>query len=1347
MAKLIGKIETFDEKSSNWETYHERLELIFTVNSIKEDAQKVPLMLSYLGPAAYTTLRNLLAPDKLAEQTYKKLVDTLNEHYAPKPLVIAERFRFYKRDMGEQESITAYMAELRRLASTCDFGAFLEEALRDRLVCGLANESIQKRLLTEANLTLKKALELSLGMELAAKDATELQNKGATGLNRVAKHKSQQGRQQKCYRCGKRNHASDSCYFKQAKCHKCGTIGHIKSVCHKAPVSKQESQEPKKASRKEAKKKKQVKTLNCETDDSEEESSFEDDLVYGTHLLGINRGAASDIVYVSPLVEGKTLRMELDTGSAVSVISRDEYQRNFSEIPLEQTLIKLTTYTGETVVPVGVMKVHVAYNDQSTTSNLYVLESGPALLGREWLQSIKLDWQNLFQCSTVHNVSVNADHACRAELSTLLEKPKNVFQDGIGKLQGIKTKLHKKDDARPKFVKARQLPYAMRPKVEQELTRLVDAGILSPVETSEWATPIVPVLKDNGSVRICGDFKTTVNPVLNVDQYPLPTVDDIFSNLAGGQLFTKLDLTQAYLHLEVDEESRDLLTISTHRGLFRYNRLPYGIASAPAIWQRTMEMVLQDIPGTQVILDDMIITGKTMEEHLSNLAKVLERLDSKGLRVNKRKCAFMCPEIVFCGYKIDKDGLHKTEEKIDAVLEAPQPTNITQLRAFLGLINYYHRFLPNLSTVVHPLNQLLSSKKRWKWTRHCQKAFDSAKRLITSELVLTHYDPSLPLRVACDASPYGIGSVLSHIMPDGEERPIAYASRSLNPAERNYAQIDKEALALVWGVKKFYMYLWGRHFTLVTDHKPLTSIFSPDKTISPAAAARLQRYAAFLSGQSYSIEYRNTKDHSNADGLSRLPLRSGDKEPGNYTLDLMYVDMERSQLDPLPVTAQQVKLHTQRDLVISKAYEATRLGWSAHGQADDELKPFRSRRNELSITDGCLMWGSKVVIPTKLRPRVLSELHDGHMGVVKMKSVARSYVWWPGIDQDIETMAKSCTGCQQVQHMPAAAPLHVWEWPSAKWDRIHVDYAGPVDGQMFLVIVDAYSKWPFVIPTQSTTSTATINILQSIFASEGIPLQLVSDNGPQFVSEEFETFLKRNGVKHIKSAPYHPSSNGLAERFVQTFKQGLKAARKGSTQTKLANFLLAYRNAPHSTTGVSPATLFRGHNLRSRLDLIKPQIRATVNNKQADQAATRKTGEPRKFTVGQAVSVRDYRGKQKWIPGIVKAQTGPVSYQVQVGSQMVWRRHVDQLLDADTGQTVELNAPAETSADWYPTSQTDAPEPNNQQVAQQPVVRPEAPRGAAPKITRSGRTVKPNPKYSNQEFDCSTLYLYPCISF
>ena len=218
----------------------------------------------------------------------------------------------------------------------------------------------------------------------------------------------------------------------------------------------------------------------------------------------------------------------------------------------------------------------------------------------------------------------------------------------------------------------------------------------------------------------------------------------------------------------------------------------------------------------------------------------------------------------------------------------------------------------------------------------------------------------------------------------------------------------------------------------------------------------------------------------------------------------------------------------------------------------------------------------------------------------------------------------------------------------------------------------AYSKWPFVVATQSTTSAQTIRILQSVFATEGLCKQLVSDNAPQFTSDEFESFLRRNGIKHITSAPYHPATNGIAERFVQTFKNGLKAAKgeKGSDHTKLMNFLMAYRNAPHSTTGVAPAVLFRGHTIRSRLDLMKPQLRDSVNNKQADQAASKKSGRQRDFQVGQSVSVRDYRGSRKWIPGVIMAKTGPLSYQVKIGPGSIWRRHVDQLLDADTSQPV-----------------------------------------------------------------------------
>jgi hypothetical protein len=412
------------------------------------------------------------------------------------------------------------------------------------------------------------------------------------------------------------------------------------------------------------------------------------------------------------------------------------------------------------------------------------------------------------------------------------------------------------------------VPYAIRPKVEAELQHLEDQGILSKVDWCEWVTPIVPVVKNTGAVRICGDFKVTVNPVLHADQYPLPRIDDIFASLAGGERLSKIDLAQAYSQMEMEGSSRQYLTINTTKG--QYNRLVFGISSAPAIWQRAMDQVLQGISGTQCYLDDIIVTGVDDETHLTNLQRVLSRLEEYGLRANKDKCEFFKDSIEYCGHIIDRHGLHKSQDKIDAVLRAPKPENVSQMRSFLGLINYYHKFLPNLSTVLHPLHGLLQLGKKWKWSKDCERAFKTAKQLITSEEVLTHFDPSLPLRLACDASPYGIGAVLSHRMPDGTERPIAFASRSLNAAECNYAQIDREGLSLVWGVKKFNQYLSGKHFTLITDHQPLVSIFNPRKCAA-MAAARLQRWALFLGAHTYTIEFKGTKQHGSADGLSRLP--------------------------------------------------------------------------------------------------------------------------------------------------------------------------------------------------------------------------------------------------------------------------------------------------------------------------------------------------------------------------------------------------------------------------------------------------------------------------------------------
>ena len=294
-----------------------------------------------------------------------------------------------------------------------------------------------------------------------------------------------------------------------------------------------------------------------------------------------------------------------------------------------------------------------------------------------------------------------------------------------------------------------------------------------------------------------------------MDQYPLPKPDDIYATMAGGKLFTTFDLSHAYNQLLLDEESCKFVTVNTHKGLYQYTRLPFGIASAPAVFQRVMDTVLQGLEGIACYIDNIILTSKIDEEHLECLEGVLKCLLHHGVHVKPSKCHFLQPPVIFLGHCIDADGIHPTDKKLKAIIQAPAPENITELRSFLGLINYYGKFIPNAATILAPLNELLSKDAKWKWDQRCQKSFEQAKQTLTSNKVLMHYNPSLPIRMAEDMSAYGIGAVVAHVLPDGTERPVAFASRTLTSTERNYAQVEKEALSLIFVVKHFHAHLYG----------------------------------------------------------------------------------------------------------------------------------------------------------------------------------------------------------------------------------------------------------------------------------------------------------------------------------------------------------------------------------------------------------------------------------------------------------------------------------------------------------------------------------------------------------
>lgn len=1267
----MGSIGPYEENTEQWSSYTERFECFVIANKIEDDTQ-VPTFLAVMGPKTYNLLRCLVQPNKPISKSYDDIVAILAAHFSPKPLVIAERFRFHKRNQEEGESVAVFVAALRRLAEHCEFGAALNDTIRDRLVCGMRSEAAQKRLLTESALTLDKAMEISVSMELAARDAHQLSTSGK--LHQVATE--DKGAQNKCYRCGRTGHVADGCWSKDVECRKCGKRGHIERAC-KGKADKQTKQG--------FKKKQSVHSLQPSHATEDDNRSSDEEAVY---VLSVKGGP--DGYWLTPLLEGRPVRMEVDTGAAVSLVSYAVYKEKLQHLPLQKTSLTLKTYTGESVATKGVVHVTVKVKNQTAKLPLYVVTGNfPSLLGRSWLGVLTLDWPAIRQ-------------VCKGDshLTTVLNKHAEVFKDGLGTMRDITVNLNLKPESRPRFFKARTVPYAIRPKVEAELEALIKSGVLEPVSRSDWGTPIVPVPKKDGSVRICGDFKVTVNPVLAAEQYPLPLINDLFAGLAGGEKFSKIDLNQAYLQMQVDEQSRDMLTVVTHKGLFRYCRLPFGITSAPALFQRAMDQILSGLNGVQCYLDDILVTGKNEEEHLENLDATLQRLEEYGLRVRRSKCDFFQNSVEYLGHVIDSEGLHKAPSKTKALTDAPPPENVSQLRSFLGLLNYYGKFIENLSTLLQPLHELLCQGKAWKWTERRQAAFEQTKTALLDSDALTHFDPTLPLQLACDASPYGVGAVISHIMPTGEERPIAFASRTLNQAERNYAQIEREALGIVFGVRKFHQYLYGRKFTLLTDHRPLTTIFGSHTGIPSLAASRMQRWALLLSAHDYDIKYRKAELHANADGLSRLPLPDAHSEPPRSSLPPQAGIFYFRQVEEAPITYAQVKRHTRNDPVLSKVLDIV-----LHGGRGDlpELKPYLTRRNELSVQAGCLLWGRRVIVPPELRKKLLQQLHAGHSGMVRMKELARSYFWWPGLDGQIEETARTCPSCQQVRSMPQAAPLHPWEWPEEPWQRVHVDFAGPFEDRMFLVAVDAHSKWPEVSIMRSTTAEKTIEKLGEIFSRFGFPEQLVSDNGPQFVSQEFERFLEANGVQHIRSAPYHPSTNGLAERFVQSMKHGLKASQgQGSLHQRLNGFLLAYRNVPHATTKVAPAGLLLRRQLRTNFDLLKPpKTKETVRrNQQAQVERREQRAKERVFHPGDYVLARNYGNGPKWIPATVLAQTGPVSYTVRTTDDIVWRRHTDQLL---AGSSAALPVPPALPAE---SGERDRPE--------QPTVTQEVPRAVEP---------------------------------
>ena len=1168
--------------------------------------------------------------------------------------------------MKPEQSYSDWAADLRGIARNCNFickktgcgEAYVDEQIRDVIIKETPHADVRRLCLLETDPSLDDVLKKANTFITTAETDKVLKGELAevTTHQMSASYKDRRkptkhykgsdnpdsGKITKLKSCPQcfTQHDRKQCPHRNKKCNMCQRIGHISSVC-------------------------QSKTINASNSSNviDETTSTIYQVIEKANSMYERKGKQ---IWLNALVNGKQAKFQWDTGATCSMVGLVGYKQLGSP-PCEPTDTTLHAYGNSSLKVKGQCFVDVQLA-QTVKEKLRLLvvdsNEGSNLFGLDWSDAFGLSQQGLSAIvQTIHTNSKKPanDYLPTSDITTIKERYSDVFKPGIGRCKSLKVSIHTKPDAQPAFSKPRNIPYSTRQATRAELERLVSEGVLEQINFSDWAAPIVVVSKPSGKVRVCGDFKQ-LNQRISIDQHPLPKLDDLMEKLRGGVYFSKLDLADAYLQLELDDEAKKLCVINTPFGLYRYNRMCFGIASSPAQFQRCMDSLTVELPGVAAYLDDLIITGSTVDEHWANLNRLLAKLQEHGFRLRLDKCEFFKTSVEYLGHVIDKEGKRPSESSIAALKQLPIPQDTQQVKAFLGKITYYGRFISNLADKAAPLYNLLKDGVSFAWTNSCQQAFTKLKKDVINATNLSHYDESQTLVLATDASSYGVGAVLSQQDADGNETPIAYSSKTLTETQKKYSQIEREALSIIYGVTKFRQYLYGRKFILLTDHEPLVSIFSPQKNIPSTTAQRLQRWALTLMAFQYDIAYKKTSKHGNADALSRLPLGIDEQfDAAEHQEDMEVSHTIREEIHAFPLDSMQIKRATQNDDTLQKVVTWIHEGWPNNKPTEPELQLLWAQRESLVLHDNIVLLqrdtNSRVVVPKALQTTVLETLHSSHWGVVKVKQLARRYVWWSSLNADIEKLTKACDVCKQL----SAAPTQCFtEWPKTEhpWERVHLDFAGPFKDKMWLICIDAHSKFPYMgkMEIGQTSAKQTIQVLKDIFSLEGLPNTVVTDNGPQFTSSDFEAFCKQHGISHITSPPHHPPSNGEAERFVQTFKRSVeKNCVGGVPLTDSVRLTLAtYRSLPHpALEWKTPAEVLHGRQPRCLLSLINPFNTRNYQTKSNNNTSSQ-------FAVNSLVYARNYSSGPKWVPGKIIRRVGNTIFLVDT-DRGIWKRHCNQL--------------------------------------------------------------------------------------
>jgi transposase InsO family protein len=926
-----------------------------------------------------------------------------------------------------------------------------------------------------------------------------------------------------------------------------------------------------------------------------------------------------DVWFEPVVMNRRKAYVKIDTGAKVNVMSQRHFvELGFSPRILRESRVILVSFSQQLVRPLGTFTELVTINGRTIPMQFQVVPS---------CANVLVSYKDSVRASLISGASDELDAFEYCDAHTLSTYRNEVLR------------LTLKPDAVPRNFPPRKVPLALDEEVKQELKRMENEGVITPVrEPTDWCSPMIVRRKPNGLLRVCMDPRY-LNSFLKRATYPLPDIESVFPKFRGAKYFSKMDMTMGFWQILLDKESSYMCTFSTPYGRYRYLRLPFGISPAPEVFHRIVADVIQDMPGVMHFVDDVLVWGRTKEEHDQRLKEVLRRFAASGFVFNPTKCEFGKTEVMFLGHLVDGTRVRPDPHKVAAVREFPVPQCVEDVRRLLGVATYISKFIPRFSAKTSVLRRLLKADMAFEWTHEHMQALRAIQDELTSEKVLFIFDPQLPVQIATDASGTGLGAVL---MQKG--RPVLFAARSLTPAEVNYSIIEKELLAVVFALRRFHFYTLGRPIEILTDHQPL---LGAARNALLRENPRLDRL--FDQIIAYDLKWTYVPGRTNflPDYLSRLPAEM--VRP--LAVDLVMqndVPVARGKVYDEIVKA------SSTDLVVGFAKECVRNGWpSSSADYPSHTRFLKRVAEQLRITDGIVAdLRGRVYVPAAARAVVLRELHLGHPGASTTLRRAQDLFFWPTMNGDINEYCARCEMCARQIPRPVAAPLLPRPMPRCPGQVIAADFF-ELNNKRYVAFYDVFSQFPFLWQVPSASTAALTNGCRIFFQFTGCPEQLWCDQGSAFDSYEFRDFATELGIKICYSSAEYPQSNGAAESAVKLLKHLRKCVQN---ENELFRAVLYLQNTVKRSHSASPAQIFLGRNTRTPLSkTVRPNPiswEQHFEDRVADQRRMKKSYDtPGKrehddLFPGARVLVHNVRGKSQEAV-VVEATATPRTYLVE----------------------------------------------------------------------------------------------------